>query len=365
VSDHVTDVAPAAEAAVEAPHGQHQGSHGFNFQLLNESHNWGYPAIEWIHGTRPQMILNLADYAARNQAILSTKPDFAEASPSSANMAWARDYLADRQITDPAQQTNLAKTMVVAQHEAYLTMPRALSFFNHQTFWSTVALLLLAATMLIFARRKPEQHKPVNRLQHIIEMMVLFVRDDIVRPNITHHADHWTPFIASLFLVLLAMNLFGLIPLFGTATSSVWVTAAFAIPIFLLMLGQGFWNNGPTFFFKLVPVKWTWNPIDMVIWVLLLGIELFSLVVKPSVLAIRLFANMLAGHTVLLVFASLGFIVCTTNPDSPLMYGGLGTVSWLIAVAFYFLELLVAFIQAYVFALLAAVFIGSCIHPEH
>lgn len=366
MSDHPTAATPtqaeAHGAAAGAGHGApHGGGHGFSFDLLNQSHNWGYPAVEWIHGTRPQLILNLADYAAKNQTNLSALPAFKDARPDSATMRWAEDYAADH----GGDAALLGKAMVAAESHAWATLPRALSFLNHQTFWSTVALVLLALTLLVFARRRPDQHKPANRVQHMIEAMVLFVRDDIVRPNITHHPEAWTPFIASLFLVLLACNLFGLIPLFGTATSSIWVTSAFAIPVFLLMLGQGFWNNGPTFPFKLVPVHWSWNPMDMVIWVLLLGIELFSLVVKPSVLAIRLFANMLAGHTVLLVFASLGFIVCTTNPDSPLMYGGLGTISWLIAVAFYALELLVAFIQAYVFALLAAVFIGSCIHPEH
>jgi F-type H+-transporting ATPase subunit a len=388
VPDTVTDTNPQAVAGVTAPapaegpgpalaaalqaesahtgegHAASEAHHGFNFDLLNESHNWGYPAIEWIHGKGPQLILNLPAYADRNQAVLSAKPEFADAAPTAEQKDWAAAYGLDHGIADTS---TLAKCMVVAQHEAQLgTMPRGiLSGFTHQTFWSTIALLLLAAVLLIFAKRKPDQYRPTNRLQHVIEMMVLFVRDDIVRPNISHHSERWTPFIASLFFALLACNLFGLVPIFGTATSSIWVTAAFAVPVFLLMLFQGFVNNGPGFPFKLVPVHWSWNPMDMIIWILLLGIELFSLVVKPSVLAIRLFANMLAGHTVLLVFASLGFIVCATNPDQTGMFTGLGIASWFIAVAFYFLELLVAFIQAYVFALLTAVFIGSCIHPEH
>ena len=358
MSDHPT----AAEPHAGGDGHTQAGSHGFDFALLNQSHNWGYPVIEWVHGTRPQLILHLADYAARNQANLAASPAFASAKPDAATLRWAEDYAADHGVADPAA---LAKAMVVADGHAWAAMPRALSFFNHQTFWSTVALLLLAATLLIFARRSPDQHKPANRVQTLIEMLVLFVRDDIVRSNITHHPDAWAPFITSLFLAILTCNLFGLVPIFGTATSSIMVTAAFAAPIFLLMLGQGLWHNGPSFFVRIVPVHWSWKPMDMVIWLLLLVIELFSLVVKPSVLAIRLFANMLAGHTVLLVFASLGFIVASTNPDNPFMFGSLGLASWLIAVPFYGLELLVSFIQAYVFALLAALFIGSCIHPEH
>jgi F-type H+-transporting ATPase subunit a len=74
---------------------------------------------------------------------------------------------------------------------------------------------------------------------------------------------------------------------------------------------------------------------------------------------------MLAGHTLLLVFASLGFIVYAGDPSNLAMTFGLGVFGWVVAVGFYFLELLVALVQAYVFVMLSAVFIGSCIHPEH
>ena len=92
---------------------------------------------------------------------------------------------------------------------------------------------------MVFARRRPDQYKPVNRIQHIIEAMVLFVRDEIVKPNLHHHPEAWTPFFASLFLSLLACNLFGLIPLFASATGNIFVTAAFALSIMVLMVFMG------------------------------------------------------------------------------------------------------------------------------
>ena len=257
--------------------------------------------------------------------------------------------------------------MVVARDESLIgSLPRALSFFDQQTFWSTIALTLTALVLLVFARRKPTQYQPANRIQHVLEATVLFVRDEIVRPNIKHHPDAWTPFFASLFLALLACNLFGLIPLFATATGNIFVTAAFALSIMGLMFYMGIRENGLfAFWVKLVPLPWSWNPLMILLWLFLFVMEISQLFIRPVALALRLFANMFAGHTVILVFASLGFVLHATDPTSHMQTIGLGTFGWLMTVALYALELLVALLQAYVFVLLSAVFIGLCAHPDH
>ena len=335
----------------------------FDFDVLNASHNSPAPVIEWAHGSGFKLILNLPDYASQNLAYLSKDAAFATVQPNAAVTEWAKSWAASHTGVDAGA---LAKAMTVADSHAIATMPRALSFFTHQTFWSTVALLLAAFALLVFGRRKPEQHLPANRFQHMMEAVVLYIRDDVARPNISHHADAWTPFLAGLFLMLLTCNLFGIIPLFATATGSFAVTLGFAVPIFILMVVLGMKHNGVGgFWFKLVPVKFSWNPMDAFVFVLLMALEWLSLLIKPAVLAIRLFANMLAGHTLLLVFASLGFIVYSSDPTAIGMSLGMGGVGWVLAIAFYFLELLVALVQAYVFVMLSAVFIGSCIHPEH
>jgi F-type H+-transporting ATPase subunit a len=130
------------------------------------------------------------------------------------------------------------------------------------------------------------------------------------------------------------------------------------------MLFFGMKEQGLKFWINIVPIHFTigMSPV----WFLLLIIELMGLIIKPVALAIRLFANMFAGHTVLLVFLSLGYIIAAKDGGeaSGLAYA-LGSFGWLLGFAFHAMELLVAFIQAYVFTMLAAMFIGMSIHPEH
>jgi F-type H+-transporting ATPase subunit a len=229
-----------------------------------------------------------------------------------------------------------------------------------------VAMLLLAAVLLIFARRKPGQLKPEGRIQHLLEAVTLFVRDDIVRPNFHHHPDAWVPHFAAIFLAILACNLIGLIPGTGTATGNIAVTTAFAITTLFCMLYFGMKEQGVAkFWINLVPVPFSTKPAELMIWLMLAGIELLGLLIKPVALAIRLFANMFAGHTVLLAFCSLGLIIHAARPDLGGLAVGMSGFGLLLAFAIFFLELLVACIQAYVFTLLSAVFIGSSMHPEH
>jgi F-type H+-transporting ATPase subunit a len=350
----------------------------WEFEKLNASHNSPYPAIEWIHGS-PVLLLNVAQYADINFNRL-TEGHEGPPAPSAEYQAWANDYVTNYEsFTDDAGNARhfkgiqdhgvavdrLATAMTAAAAEAP-AMPRALSFFSQQTFWSTIALVFLALLLLVVCRRRPDQVKPQGAFQHMMESVVLFTRDDIVRPNIHDHADAWVPYFSAMLLTFLAMNLFGLIPFCATATGNIGVTAAFAVTTFVLTIFMGIKENGiGGFWFALIPVKFSFKPIDLFVYFLLMILEWLSLIIRPVVLAIRLFANMLAGHTVLLVFASLAFIVFAAPEHSLGLSVPLGIFGWVLAVAFYALELLVAFIQAYIFTLLSAVFIGMCAHPEH
>lgn len=371
------------------PHAFH-----FDFDAVRAHHTMPYPAIEWLHG-KPIIIFNLAGYAGKNVQELSHHRDFATAD-GEPYLAWAATK-ADTYKTTPE---TLAKAMAVADAKAYLTFPQALSWFNNQTFVGTLALLVLAV-VLFLKRPKPGQVKPQGAVQHMLESIVLFVRDDIVRPNIKgpvahHHAAHddhhgatpvlagthsgaaaavvagfryadsWVPHFAALFLGILAFNLAGLLPGGGVASGNPGVTVAFAVTTLLAMLLFGFKEQGVVrFWINLVPVHWSFKPMDMLVWCLLFVIELLGLLIKPAALAIRLAANMFAGHTAVLAFTTLGFIILAGDPTQSAMSLGLGAVGWVVAVALYFLELLVAFIQAYIFTLLSAIFIGTSIHPEH
>jgi F-type H+-transporting ATPase subunit a len=361
VAAHSTTPSTAAHGS--DAHGS--DAHGFDFDALNASHNMPYSAVEWVHG-HPALILNAGEYAQVNWARLSSSDQFAKAQPDSDYQTWANEIVSQATYKGvPAAE--LAKAMTVARDEAWLgAFPKPLAFFNHQTFWSTIALVLTTLILLVFARRRVTQHNPVGRVQHMIEALVLFVRDDIVRPNIKHHPDAWVPYFGSLFIALLACNLFGLIPLFASATGNIGVTSALALTTAFLMIFMGIKENGPVMFWiKLVPVQWSWHPGNMLLWIFLAFSETLQLVIRPLVLAIRLFANMLAGHSVLLVFATLGFIVYASDHSAIGMSTTMGVFGWFLTVLFYALELLVALLQAYIFTLLSAVFIGLCAHPEH
>lgn len=364
------------ETSVADGHDGHaeDGYHAeWTFTGVLEHHNHAFPAIEWLHH-KPILIFNLPKYSAKNFAYLSHKDAYTAADPSPDQIAWAGDFLEFQAEIDgkvpaallaqEAPPVALAKAMMVADAKAP-SFPRPLSFFNQQTFWGSIALVLMAVLLLVLAKRKATDLAPKGRLQNMIEMIVIFIRDDIVRPNI-HHGDKWTAHIVCLFLAILSFNYMGLIPLTGTASGNPGVTAAFATTTLITMLFFGMKEQGVGAFWKnLIPVPFTLAPIGLFVWTLLAIIELMGLLIKPTALAIRLFANMFAGHTVLLAFTTLGFILHAADPTNHLMTISLGAGGFVLAVAILFLELLVATIQAYVFTLLSAVFIGASIHPEH
>jgi F-type H+-transporting ATPase subunit a len=346
------------------------GEH-FNFEHLNSAHILPYPAIEWIHG-KPLLIFNLAQYADINYTRLSEDAAFTHAA-SSGTVAWATAYVESyqsfqddhgRQQVFYTSPENLAKAMTVASAEPYATLPQGLSWINQQIFWSSIALVAMAFVMLVAARRRPEQLKPASRFQNVMEAVVLWVRDDIVRPSMPH-ADAWTPYFAALFLTILTCNLCGLIPLCATATGNIAVTSALALTTSVLMLFYAFKENGIQYFVKMVPIEWSWNPLKMLLWLFMFALELLQLGIRPAALALRLFVNMFAGHSVLLVFTCLGFIIFAADHQSLVLSHSLGVIGWVVAIGLYGLELLVAVLQAYIFTMLSAVFIGMCAHPEH
>jgi F-type H+-transporting ATPase subunit a len=164
------------------------------------------------------------------------------------------------------------------------------------------------------------------------------------------------PFVFSLFMFVLVANLFGMIPFFFTVTSHIIITFALAALVFAVVIIYGFWKNGLKFLKLFVP-----SGIPMYILPLVVLIEFVSFLSRPISLSVRLFANILAGHITLKVFA--GFIVTL---------GSLGFLGWLgallpltMTVAITALELLVAALQAYVFAVLTSMYINDAIHPSH
>ena len=188
-------------------------------------------------------------------------------------------------------------------------------------------------------------------MTNLLEVIVVFVRDNISVPYLGEKDGmKLTPLFCTFFFLILVTNIMGLVPLFATATANINVTAALAILTFMMMVGGAIYKNGLWGFIKaLVP-----SGIPGPILILVFPLEFLGLFIKPFTLMIRLFANMLAGHIV--IISLLGIIVT---------FGFVALPAIFLALGIYILEILVAFLQAYIFTLLSAMFIGQLHHPEH
>jgi len=194
-----------------------------------------------------------------------------------------------------------------------------------------------------------------GRFQSIAEISFEFVANTI-RSTAGEEGMKFFPFVFSLFMFVLFANVLGLIPYAFAVTSHLIITAALALMVFVTVLVYGFWKNGLRFFKLFVP-----SGIPIYILPLIVFIEVLSFLSRPISHSVRLFANILAGHITLKVFA--GFVT---------MLGGLGLLGWIgavlplgLTVALTALELLVAFLQAYVFAILTCIYLNDAIHPGH
>jgi F-type H+-transporting ATPase subunit a len=195
-----------------------------------------------------------------------------------------------------------------------------------------------------------------GRLQSLAELSYEFVASTI-RSTAGHEGMKFFPLVFTIFMFTLVANIVGLIPYAFTVTSHIIVTIALALVVFLTVVIYGFSRNGLRFFKLFVP-----SGIPIAILPLVVFIEVFSFFLRPISHSVRLFANMLAGHIALKVFAS--FI--------PLLAAGLGVIGWVggvlplgMVIALTALELLVAFLQAYVFTILTCIYLNDAIHPGH
>ena len=213
--------------------------------------------------------------------------------------------------------------------------------------WLAAALLLLI--LLPMARRRGGVY---HGLFNAFEALIVYVRDEIVYANIGREDGRpYVPFIATLFFFILFMNLLGLVPYGGTPTGNLAVTGVLALFSMIVIEISGIVANGPVRYAKsLVP-----EGVPLFLAPIMIPIEIIGHFAKPFALMIRLFANMTAGHVVILSMLGLIFLL----------------KAWLVvpisvgfALFIFLLELLIAFIQAYIFSVLTAVFINLARHPH-
>jgi F-type H+-transporting ATPase subunit a len=240
-----------------------------------------------------------------------------------------------------------------------------------------LALLISAGLMLwIFPRMsgayRRGEHVPTGS-RNFFEVLLVYVRDEIVRPVLGEETDRFIPFLWTLFFFILFNNLLGLLPLDvltgwfmgplhlhpfgGVATSNIWVTGALAVMSFLFWQVQGVRANGLVNYLK----HFTGGaPLYMA--PMMIPLEILGMFIKPFALAVRLFANMVAGHTVLAVL--LMFTTMAFGAGAVLGWG-ISIIVVLGSVFMMCLELFVAFLQTYIFVFLVAMFLGQLVVHEH
>ncbi len=230
-----------------------------------------------------------------------------------------------------------------------------LSITNLVVFQWAAILLVLAVFGWAGRKYRKAPEKAPSGVQSLTEMAYDFVKNDIVVPNLVSErvARPLMPFFIGLFLFIFGMNLLGLMPGGHTATGAIGTTAALALTALCVINLKSMYEVGIVNYLKHLTCGAPWF-----LWPIIVPIEIISIFVKPFALTIRLFANMAAGHIILFSFMGLIFFFARSGMD-PLASGfGIGAVSVSFSVFILFLESLVAFLQAYIFTLLTAVFTG-------
>jgi F-type H+-transporting ATPase subunit a len=249
-------------------------------------------------------------------------------------------------MIDPIHQFNIDKIFTIGH-----IGNQEIAFTNSSAYmFGSVALIAL----LMIGGSAGRQLVP-GRIQSVAEICYEFVANTI-RSTAGAEGMKFFPLVFSIFMLLSVSNLVGIIPYAFTISSHIIVTVALALLVFCTVLVYGFYKNGLRFFRLFVP-----QGIPIAILPLVVMIEIISFLSRPVSHSVRLFANMLAGHITLKVFAS--FVT---------MLGAFGAVGWAgavlplgLTVALTALELLVAFLQAYVFTILTCIYINDAIHPGH
>jgi F-type H+-transporting ATPase subunit a len=249
-------------------------------------------------------------------------------------------------MIDPIHQFHIVKLFPIARIGS-----TEIAFTN-----SALYMLIAVAVVSVFLLASTRSRALVpSRVQAVSEMFYEFVAD-MIRGAAGPEGMQFFPLVFSLFMFIFVANVMGLIPFSFTVTSHIIITVALALLVFVTVIVAGFWKHGLHFLRVFVP-----SGIPVYILPLVVTMEVFSFLVRPVSHSVRLFANMLAGHITLQVFAA--FVI---------MLGGAGVLGWFgaalpfaLIIALTALELLVAVLQAYVFAILTCIYLNDALHPGH
>lgn len=218
-----------------------------------------------------------------------------------------------------------------------------------------VLFLIIVTTGMARSYRKRSGQAPKG-IHNLIEPLIIFIRDDVAKSSIGHQAPRFLPLLLTIFFFIFVNNLFGLIPIFpggANVTGNIAVTMVLAVIVFLTVN-----LNGNKYYWKHIFLP------DVPIWmyIIIIPIEILGVILKPFVLMLRLFANITAGHIIILGFLSLIFIFGAMNQS---VGYAVSPISVAFSLFISLLELLVAFLQAFVFTLLTAIYIGMAVEDHH
>lgn len=217
-----------------------------------------------------------------------------------------------------------------------------------------ISLILLVWIMVRVANRyKKDPKKAPSGMQNAMEVVITFVRDEVAIPNVGKKADKYMPYFLTIFFFILINNVVGLVPGTANVTGNIAFTLIFSLISFIVILIS---TNGH--YWKHI----VWPPVPGFVKPIMIIVEVLGIFTKPFALMIRLFANMLAGHIIIICLISLIFIFGAINTGAG---WGFSPISVGFSIFIYFIEILVAFIQAFIFTNLTAVFIGQAMEGAH
>lgn len=253
------------------------------------------------------------------------------------------------------------KIIEVDQNGQFMARPFDISMTKNVIAIIMSCIILTALFVSIAKTYQKNPNQPPKGIQSLFEPLIIFIRDEVAKDSIgKKHYERFTPFLLTIFFFILFNNLLGLVPIFpggANVTGNITVTMGLALCTFIITTFTGnknYWAH----IFNAPGIPW-WLKVPLP---LIPIIELFGVLIKPFVLMIRLFANITAGHIIVLGFFSLIFIFGNINNFIGM---AVSPVSVIFAVFMTFLELLVAFIQAYVFTVLSAIYFGMAVAEDH
>lgn len=221
---------------------------------------------------------------------------------------------------------------------------------------------LVAGVYIPLCRRVSKGEILRGPFWNAFECLLTYIRNEVAKPTLGDLADKYVPFLWTIFLFVLFANLFGMLPFMGSPTANMSVTAALALISCFMINFTGINKCGPSGFLKGFWMKIDLPVVGPIISVFLYVLEFAGIFIRSAVLAIRLFANMFAGHMVL---ATVLLFAVKVAGENIFLQTGITAMSLVAAVALSILELLVAFLQAYVFTFLTALFMGMATHAGH